>query len=107
MVVHEANIQDREGVQLLLEPIKGLFSRLEKVWVDQAYTGKGRTWIKEQMGWEVEIARHAWSGLRGIWAPKDAVINWDEINSTGLSRAPPQMGRGANFCLDGAVPADE
>jgi putative transposase len=68
LVVHKATIQDREGVQPLLEPLTGTFPRLEKVWVDQAYTGKGRTWIKEQMGWEVEIARHAWSGLRGIWA---------------------------------------
>jgi transposase len=88
VVVHKANIQDREGVQLLLEPIKGTFPRMGKVWVDQAYTGKGRTWIKEQMGWEVEIARHAWSGLRGIWAPKDAVINWDEIIPPGFHVLP-------------------
>ncbi len=39
------------------------------------YTGKGREWIKEQMGWEVEIVRHPWSGMRGVWAPKNAVIN--------------------------------
>jgi len=45
VVVHEANIQDREGVPLLLSPIKGVFPRMKKVWVDQAYTGKGREWI--------------------------------------------------------------
>lgn len=33
--VHPANIQDREGVQLLLSPIKGVFSRIKKVWGDQ------------------------------------------------------------------------
>jgi putative transposase len=68
VVVHEASIQDREGVPLLLAPIKGTFSRMKKVWVDQGYTGKGREWIKEQMGWEVEIVRHPWSGIRGVWA---------------------------------------
>lgn len=68
VVVHEANIQDREGVPFLLEPIKGLFPRMEKVWVDQGYTGKGREWIKEQMGWEVEIVRHSWPA-RGQWVP--------------------------------------
>ena len=50
VVVHRANVQDREGVQLLLEPVKGHFPRIEKVWVDNAYTGTGRIWIKEHMG---------------------------------------------------------
>jgi len=50
VVVHSAKLQDREGVQLLLEPVKGQFPRIEKVWVDNAYTGTGRTWIKEHMG---------------------------------------------------------
>jgi putative transposase len=68
VVVHEADIQDRQGVPLLLEPIKGVFPRMKKVWVDQGYTGKGREWIKEQMGWEVEIVRHSWPA-RGEWVP--------------------------------------
>ncbi len=79
VVVHEANIQDRQGVPLLLEPIKGLFPRMKKVWVDQVYTGKGREWIKEQMGWEVEIVRHSWPA-RGEWVPhgdlSDLSIVW-------------------------------
>ena len=57
VVVHSAKLQDREGVQLLLEPVKGQFPRMEKVWVDNAYTGTGRTWIKEHMGWEVEVVQ--------------------------------------------------
>ena len=50
VVVHAANIQDREGVPLLLEPVQGHFPRMEKVWVDNGYTGTGRIWIKEHMG---------------------------------------------------------
>src|SRR5712692_8311464 len=46
VVVHAANIQDREGVPLLLEPVKGQLPRMEKVWVDTGYPGTGRTWIK-------------------------------------------------------------
>lgn len=30
VVVHVANIQDREGVKLLLEPVKGVFPRMRK-----------------------------------------------------------------------------
>jgi hypothetical protein len=46
VAVHEANLQDRESVPLLLEPLKSAFPRMKKVWVDQAYTGKGREWME-------------------------------------------------------------
>jgi putative transposase len=66
VVVHSAKLQDREGVPLLLEPVKGQFPRIEKVWVDNGYTGTGRTWIKEHMGWEVEVVSHP-RRPRGMW----------------------------------------
>ncbi len=66
VVVHGANLQDRESVVLLLEPIQGVFARLKKVWVDSAYTGKEREWIEEQMQWEVEVVRYA-PRPRGMW----------------------------------------
>src|SRR5215469_16926730 len=66
VVVHRADIQDREGVKQLLEPVKGQFPRIEKVWVDNGYTGTGRIWIKEQMGWEVEVVSHP-RRPRGMW----------------------------------------
>src|SRR5258708_18173662 len=66
VVVRAANIQDREGVPLLLEPVQGNFPRIEKVWVDNGYTGTGRTWIKEHMGWEVEVVSHP-RRPRGMW----------------------------------------
>lgn len=50
VVVHPANIQDRQGVQLLLGAIQGVFPRLSKVWVDSGYTGKGQEWIEQAMG---------------------------------------------------------
>ena len=59
VAVHAANLQDRESVNLLLEPIKGQFPRLEKVWVDQGYTGKGKTWIETQLGWTVEVVERS------------------------------------------------
>jgi len=66
VVVHVANVQDRAGVPLLLEPIKGLFPHVKKVWVDSGYTGTGREWIEQEMGWEVEVVRHA-PRPRGMW----------------------------------------
>src|SRR5215469_3359049 len=66
VVVHLASREHREGVKLLLEPIKGVFPCMQKVWVDSAYTGKGREWIEQEMGWEVEVVRHPWRP-RGMW----------------------------------------
>jgi putative transposase len=79
VVVHAANLQDRESVNLLLEPVKGQFPRMEKVWVDQGYTGKGKTWIETEMGWTVEVVerspRRGWimtqdQGLVKVSLPK-------------------------------------
>lgn len=50
VVVYVANIQDREGIPFLLAQIKRVFPRLNKVWVDQGYTSKGREWIQQEMG---------------------------------------------------------
>ena len=66
VVVHAADIQDREGVKFLLEPLKGRFPRISLVWVDNGYTGTGRTWIKEHMGWEVVVVSHP-RRPRGMW----------------------------------------
>jgi transposase len=66
VVVHRADIQDREGVPLLLEAVKEHFPRMEKVWVDNGYTGTGRIWIKEHMGWEVVVVSHP-RRPRGMW----------------------------------------
>ena len=57
-VVHAANIQDREGVPLLLAPIKGVSTRMNRVRVDQGYTDRRREWIEQEMGYEVEVVRY-------------------------------------------------
>lgn len=53
VVVHAANLHDRESVNLLLEPAQGQFPLMEQVWVEQGSTGKGKTWIQTEMGWTV------------------------------------------------------
>jgi transposase len=56
-VVHEANIADREGAKLLLAKISEGLPRMEKVWADRAYNGKIGEWIKERLGWALEIVK--------------------------------------------------
>jgi len=54
-VVHTADIPDRAGVPLVLRGAKEEFPRIEHVWVDQGYTGSGKAWIEEHLGWQVEV----------------------------------------------------
>jgi putative transposase len=78
VVVHAADIQDREGVKLLLEPITGRFPRLSLVWVDTGSTGTGRSWIKEQMGGEVGVVSHP-RRPRGMWVFPGQEIDWSLV----------------------------
>jgi putative transposase len=85
LLVHEATIQDHQGGKPLLEPLSGCLPRLSLIWADSAYKKGGFVeWVKETLGWQVEIVEHPWSGLRGVWAPKDAVIDWEKIRPSGF-----------------------
>ena len=57
VVVHTANIQDRDGARLLLAKAKGLFPRLQRIWADGGYAGKLISWVQETCGWVLEIIK--------------------------------------------------
>jgi putative transposase len=66
--VHAADIQDRAAVSLLLDKAAADFPRIEQLWADQGYTGAGKLWIQEQLGWNVTIVQHP-PKPRGEWVP--------------------------------------
>ena len=66
--VHAADIQDRAAVPLLLNGVREELPRLQHVWVDQGYTGTGRRWIEDELGWTVEVVQHP-PRPRGEWVP--------------------------------------
>ncbi len=57
VVVHAANVQDRDGAKLVFNKINGKFSRLRLIWADGAYSGKLVEWVKDICGWLLEIVR--------------------------------------------------
>jgi putative transposase len=59
VVVHTENIQDRDGAKLVLEQVKGTFSRLEIIWADAGYSGKLVDWVNSVCGWVLEIVRRS------------------------------------------------
>jgi transposase len=59
VVVHPANIQDRDGARLVLAGLGQRFPRLAHLWTDQAYTGPLLDWIKQELGWSVEVVERS------------------------------------------------
>src|SRR5262245_11059650 len=66
--VHAADVADRDGAVLVLEDMPKRFPRIRKLWTDSNYNGRFRRWAAEQLPeWDVEIVKHWWTGLRGVW----------------------------------------
>lgn len=59
VLVHTANIQDRDGAKLLLVKAKQCFSRLRLIWADAAYSGKLISWVLTTCGWVLEIVKRS------------------------------------------------
>jgi putative transposase len=72
--VHSAEIQDREGIKLLLEPSSpDRLPRLSHLWLDAGNTGqdKGAGWVQSVLGWTAEIVRHPPKP-----APEEVMMRW-------------------------------
>ncbi len=57
VVVHAADIQDRDGARLALTRLVGRFPRLELIWADGAYAGRLVQWARNVGGWTLELVR--------------------------------------------------
>ena len=74
VMVHSADIQDRDGAKLLLEKaLLGRFSRLQVIWADQGYAGRLIEWVAQLFGLRVRLEivsrkeEHAFSVVRWRW----------------------------------------
>ena len=57
VVVHTADIQDRDGAKLVLEKAKSLFPRLRLIWADGGYSGRLIDWLMTTCNWVLEIVK--------------------------------------------------
>jgi len=57
VIVHAADIQDRDGAKLVLEAIRDLFPRLQIIWADGGYRGQLVDWVKMTFHWLLDIVR--------------------------------------------------
>jgi putative transposase len=59
VAVHAADVQDRDGAKLVLEPLAGALPRMERIWADGGYAGQLVDWVRARCGWELEIVTRA------------------------------------------------
>ena len=59
MVVHAADVQDRDGAKLVLEKLRGRFKRLVLIWADGGYAGQLVEWVKRVLGVTLENVKRS------------------------------------------------
>jgi putative transposase len=64
VVVHAADVADRDGARLVLDGARRRFGRLQRVWADQGYRGTAlRSWAHEQAGVALDMVYPPWRQL--------------------------------------------
>lgn len=57
VVVHAADVQDRDGGRWVLAKLAGRFPRLQRIWADGGYAGKLIEWTASFGSWVLEIVK--------------------------------------------------
>jgi putative transposase len=73
VVVHSANIQDRDGAKLVFFKIRHLFTKLKLIWADGGYRGKLIEWVDKFFTWKLEIV-HKEAERKFVVLPKRWIV---------------------------------
>jgi len=65
VVVHAANIQDRDGAMLVLNKLCKRFPRLSLIWADGGYAGRLVDWCATVGRWVLQIVKRC-DDVRGF-----------------------------------------
>ena len=74
LVVHAADVQDRDGAKLLLEKVQGCFSRLQLIWADGGYAGQLIGWVQQVCGWVLQIVKRSDNAVGFAVLPKRWIV---------------------------------
>jgi putative transposase len=69
VVVHGANIQDRDGARMLLSLIRDTYLRIQLIWADGGYAGKLIQWVfslRETNKFRLEIVKRS-DAIKGFY----------------------------------------
>lgn len=74
VVVHAANLQDRDGAKLVVAKLKEGFPRLSLIWADGGYAGKLIEWVQEFGHWVLQIVKRNDDLPRFVVLPRRWVV---------------------------------
>jgi putative transposase len=74
VVVHAANIQDRDGARLVLAKLKDAFPRLVLIWADGGYAGQLIEWVASFAGWVLQIVKRSDDEKGFVVLPKRWIV---------------------------------
>lgn len=74
IVVHPADIQDRDGAKLVISKLIGRFPRLKLIWADAGYAGQLVHWVQTLTGWALEIVKRPWASHHFDVLPRRWVV---------------------------------
>jgi putative transposase len=74
VIVHPANIADRDGADWVLEAAREKSRRLRHVWADSGYTGELVEWWQDEQGITIEIVGKQKGQTTFVVAPRRWVV---------------------------------
>ncbi len=74
VVVHPADVQDRDGAKQVLAKLPGRFPRLRLIWADAGYAGQLVAWGQARTAWVLAIVRRPRSCSRFEVLPRRWVV---------------------------------
>lgn len=72
VIVHAADIQDRDGAKLVLKEMKKICTRLKRIFVDQGYAGALIGWTFFFCRWTLEVVKRTGKGF--VVLPKRWIV---------------------------------
>lgn len=74
LVVHAADIQDREGAMLVLRRLTDKFPRLRTIWGDGAYAGQLVDWAANTGRWFLQIVKRTDKLAKFVVLPRRWIV---------------------------------
>jgi hypothetical protein len=92
VLVHPADLSDRDGAMLLLAPLQGQLPRLQHIWANRAYTSK---FADLALSRGCELATRLYlsieTGPEPAMVPKSDPMNYLGVSSLLSSNIPPHV----------------
>jgi transposase len=70
VLVHPANVQDRDGGLLLMQRARAKVPTVRKLWVDHGYAGRFVRQLRDD-GIDAEVVKHRHDRIHGTWRQLD------------------------------------